>query len=430
MIKRFIIGLFLVGTTTISAQRNSASPYSYFGIGENFDPVTVEQSSMGGIGVALKDSYHLNFTNPAANADLRYATYALGGNLTFLTLKEAQASQSGNSTSLRYVSLGFPIGKKAGFSAGLQPFSSVGYSLVNRIYDGSGNISSLTKFTGSGGTNRLYGSFGMYVLDGLSLGLEASFIFGNIENSIVNQRSGVMLATKQEEKLNIKGGQFKFGAQYKRELKNKLELSTGASVTFESDLSARGNERLYSLTFASSGAESPKKLSYDTSVSGNITLPFKAVFGVGLGKHNKWYVGLNQEYREAIANSSGINTTASSFQYEKGNKFSLGGYYIPKKNSISSYWDRVVYRAGVRFEKIGVLADGTGTGQNLTSINDFGINVGFGLPLPKQLSNVNLGFEYGQRGTTNNNLIKENYFNIKLSLSLNSFNWFQKRKID
>jgi hypothetical protein len=79
---------------------------------------------------------------------------------------------------------------------------------------------------------------------------------------------------------------------------------------------------------------------------------------------------------------------------------------------------------------MGILADGTGTGNNLTSINDFGINIGFGLPLPKQLSSINIGFEYGQRGTIINNLIKENYFNVKLSLSLNSINWFKTRKID
>ena len=69
-------------------------------------------------------------------------------------------------------------------------------------------------------------------------------------------------------------------------------------------------------------------------------------------------------------------------------------------------------------------------GTNFTSIDDFGINLGFGLPMPRQISSLNLGFEYGQKGTIDNNLIKENYFNIRLSLSLNSTNWFKKRQID
>lgn len=430
MIKRFLLGIITLGTTTIVvAQRNSASPYSYFGIGENFESVTVEQSSMGGIGVAMKNTYHLNFANPAANADLRVATYGIGGSMSFVTLKEANSSQSGNSTALRYVALGFPVGEKMGITMGLQPFSSVGYGLLNRQYSGT-DITEISRFNGSGGTNRLYASFGGYIFDGFSLGAEASFIFGSIENNVLNQKANVALATKYYEKLNIRGGQFKFGAQYKTELKNKLELSTGATVTLDSDLSAKGNERLYSLTFSSSGAEQVRDVLYDTSVSGSITLPYKAAFGIGLGKKDKWYVGVNQEYKEAIAASEEINSITQGFRYERGSRLSMGGFYIPKINSISSYWDRVTYRAGVRFEKMGVLVDGLGTGENLTSINDFGINIGFGLPLPKLLSNVNLGFEYGQRGTTSNNLIKENYFNVKLSLSLNSLDWFVKRKID
>ncbi|CAM1371922.1 hypothetical protein [Tenacibaculum xiamenense] len=429
MIKRFILGILTLGTTTIVAQRNSASPYSYFGIGENFDQLTVEQSSMGGIGVAMKDTYHLNFTNPAANADLRVTTYAIGGSLSFLTLKESNGSSSGKSTNLRYIALGLPLGKKMGLTVGLQPFSSVGYGLLNSTYSGD-DLLEISRFTGSGGTNRLYAGFGAYLFKGFSVGAEASFIFGNIENNIFNQKNNVSLGTKYEEELNIRGGQFKFGAQYETELKNKLKFNTGATVVLESDLSATGSERLYSLTLSNTGIEQGRDTLYTRNISGNITMPYKAAFGVGLGKTDKWYVGINQEFRKAITTSNGINTATNGYQYESGRKLSMGGYYIPKINSISSYWDRVTYRAGVRFEKLGVLVDGLGTGQNLTSIDDFGINIGIGLPLPKLLSNVNLGFEYGQRGTINNNLVKENYFNMKLSLSLNSLNWFIKRKID
>jgi len=136
---------------------------------------------------------------------------------------------------------------------------------------------------------------------------------------------------------------------------------------------------------------------------------------------------------QAALQSEGFtSTTNSSYSYEKSNRISLGGFYLPKINSISSYWKRVTYRAGMRFEKIGLAVDGSGTGTNFTSIDDFGMSFGLGLPL-KQLSTVNLGFEYGKRGTTSNNLIEENYFNVRLSLSLTASGaqgWFRKRKID
>ena len=90
----------------------------------------------------------------------------------------------------------------------------------------------------------------------------------------------------------------------------------------------------------------------------------------------------------------------------------------------------MTYRAGLRFEKTGLLLDGTGLGADFTPIDDFGISFGLGLPLGNRYSSLNMGFEYGQKGTTSNNLLQENYFNFRLSLSLTDINWFIKRKID
>lgn len=421
MIKQIIFSVLAFTAVTISAQKNSASPYSYFGIGENFEATTVEQSSMGGVGVAAKETHHVNFINPASTADLRAATYAIGGSLSFLTIKDDNTSQSGNSTNLRYIALGFPLGNKAGMSIGLQPFSSVGYSLLDNADEND-----VTLFEGEGGTNKIYANFGSYVYKGFSIGAEASYIFGNIDNSILNQRSNTVLATKQTESLSIRGGQFKFGAQYKRKLKNDLDLNFGSSFTLATDLSAKGSEQLYTLSLSPSGGEIPRFERYNRAKKGDINVPLKSVFGVGFGKKDKWFVEVNQQFQSAIETTN-IISNGNTYKYEDSNKFSIGGFYIPKVNSISSYWKRVTYRAGLRVENTGLMVKSTG---NFTSIKDFGINVGLGLPLPRQLSNVNLGFEYGQRGTTDDDLIKENYFNVRLSLSLNSLKWFNQRRID
>lgn len=429
MIKRLLVVVFITISTSIIAQRNSSSPYSFFGIGENVNRTTVEQASMGGIGVALKDYNHLNFVNPAANADLRFATYAIGGDISFLKLKNNQSSESGNTTSLRYISLGFPIGNKAGFSVGIQPISSVGYVLLNEVKNTAGDITEITRFTGNGGVNRVYGSFGINVFDNLALGIEAGFLFGTIDNNIFNRRLNVSLVTKYEKENIVRGSQVKFGAQYKKRLKNDTEINIGAVVELENRLNLSGTERLYTLSFSGSGAEIPRDTLYNRSITGRLINPVKTVVGAGIGKDGKWYAGVDYEFKKAFDNQGNI-VTGSNYRFESSNRLSIGGYYIPKINSISSYWDRVVYRVGFRTEKTGLLVDGSNTGTNFTPIDDFGINVGLGLPLPRQLSNVNLGFEYGQRGTTVNNLIKESYFNVRLSLSLNSTSWFKKRRID
>ena len=56
--------------------------------------------------------------------------------------------------------------------------------------------------------------------------------------------------------------------------------------------------------------------------------------------------------------------------------------------------------------------------------NQFSLNLGLGLPIAG-LSKANLGFEIGKIG--NDDLIKENYFSLRLGLSLNDV-WFIKRK--
>jgi hypothetical protein len=93
---------------------------------------------------------------------------------------------------------------------------------------------------------------------------------------------------------------------------------------------------------------------------------------------------------------------------------------VPDYNSFSKYWKRATYRAGLHFEN-------TGLEINNETIKEFGISFGVGLPVGNVFSNVNLGFEIGKRGTTNQNLIQENFFNVNISLSLND-RWFQKRK--
>ncbi|WP_299669849.1 hypothetical protein [uncultured Polaribacter sp.] len=428
MIRKILVVFLLITSTTLLAQRTSSSPYSFFGVGEQYSPRTVENNSMGGIGVAFNHYKYLNFTNPAANAFLRQTTYSFGVLNNDLTLKTENTKQSATSTSLSYIALGFPIGSKAGFSLGLQPISSVGYSLTNNDFDANDDLTAITLYSGEGGVNRIYGSFGIKISKEFSIGIEADYSFGNIENSITNQRADVTLATKYTEENIIRGGAVKLGTQYQKFLKESLYISAGATFKFGNDLTSTGNESLYSLTISSAGTDIPRDTISSGAVNGKYKLPLQTNFGVGMGKYDKWHIGLEYESQDALQQEGFTNNTNSSYRYEKSNRFSLGGFYLPKINSISSYWNRVTYRAGLRFEKVGLAIDGAGAGTNFTSISDFGMSFGLGLPL-KQLSNVNLGFEYGKRGTTSNNLIQENYFNFRLSLSLND-RWFVKRRID
>jgi hypothetical protein len=165
-------------------------------------------------------------------------------------------------------------------------------------------------------------------------------------------------------------------------------------------------------------------------VNAKYSYPVRTSLGVGVGKDYKWYAAVNYTFQDALSFSGTHDQSNSQIvNYEKASVISLGGFYIPKINSISNYWNRVTYRAGLKLEKTGLAIDGLGDTNNFTSIEDFGMSFGLGLPVGKNFSKLNLGFEIGKRGTTDNNLIQENYFNLRMSLSLND-KWFKKRKIN
>ena len=428
MIKKFLVLFTLLISTSFLAQRTSLSPYSFFGIGEEFSPVTVEQAGMGGIGVAFSHYKYLNFTNPAAIANLRYTTYGFGGTHKELKLKSATSTQSSALTTFNYVGIGFPIGKKAGFGVGIQPVSSVGYELENTILDANGDITELSLFEGNGGVNRIYFNLGFLLFKDLALGAKASFNFGNINNTIIDQRVGLSLGTKYEEITQVRGSAIQLGAQYKKAVKDDLTITAGAAVKLSNEMRVNGDDYLYSVILLGA-AQIPRDTLSTSGISGTFQMPLKSTLGIGIGKTDKWYAGVEYETQDAYQTAGFLSTTNTAFRYGNSNRIGIGGFYIPKINSISSYFDRITYRFGIRMENTGLLIDGSGTNSNFSEIKDFGISFGLGIPL-KRLSTMNVGFEYGKRGTTDNNLIQENYLNLRLSLSLTDVNWFIKRRID
>ena len=427
MIKKIIVVIITLFITVGSfAQKNNTSAYSFFGIGDKNNINTVEQLSMGGIGVALNDAYRLNFSNPASSASLSFTTYALALENRNTSAKDGNDKQSAATTYLSYLALGIPIGEKGGLTFGLLPNSSVGYSLISNVLDTEDVLTEATLYEGEGGTNKVFLNFGYKLFKGLSVGLQGNYIFGKIENSIINQEFDDLLATKYETVSNVKGLSANLGFQYETKLTPKLDLNLGASFDLSNTIETDGNEYLYSVSLSS--FESPRDTILNVNSVGELKSPLKTTVGAGIGEKNKWFAGVDYSFQNALELEGSVFNSYTKIGYDKYSKIAIGGFYTPKFNSISSYWERVTYRAGLKFEKTGLLVDAVGDGANFTAVDDFGISFGVGLPLSQQLSNINLGFEIGKRGNTNNGLVEENYFNFRLSLSLND-KWFKKVEI-
>jgi len=425
MIRKIIVVIVLLVSVVGFSQKSNSSSYSFFGIGDKNSSSTVEQLSMGGVGVAMGEVHRLNLSNPASYASLFYTNYSIALENKNIWAKDSNDKQSAAATYLAYLALGIPMGEKSGFSFGLLPNTSVGYSLLSNIYDNDDTLIEVTQYNGEGGTNKVFLGFGYTPFKELSIGLQGNYIFGKIENSIINQLKDVSLSTKYETVSNIKGFSLNAGFIYKTKIKN-LNLHFGGNFELENEIDSDGNEYLYSVSLGA--VESPRDTILNKKSIGVLKSPLKATLGVGIGKDNVWFAGVDYSFQKALELEGGVFNSYSKITYDNYSEIAIGGFYTPKANSITSYWERVSYRAGLKMEKTGLLVDASGNGNDFTAIDDFGISFGVGLPVKNQLSNLNLGFEIGKRGKSDKGLVQENYINFRLSLSF-SDKWFNKRQI-
>lgn len=426
MIRKIIVVIITLFISLNSfAQISSTSVYSVFGIGDSNKSATTEQLSMGGVGVAISESQRINLSNPAANASLNFTNYTLALVSKNIWAEQHGISESSVATYLSYLAMGFNIGSKGGLSFGLMPNTSVGYNLVSRVYDADDEILEASIFKGEGGTSKVFLGFGYEIAKGLNVGVQGDFIFGKIENSIVNQLNGSALATKYETVSNISGFKLNAGFQYKTEIAENLNIYTGANVNFENETRSSEKEYLYSIAYGSIGI--PRDTILNNKSTAYLKNPMKTDVGIGFGRDNKWYAGVDYSFQKARGVDGSIYKIPT-LQYGDYSRISVGGFYTPKFNSVLNYWNRVTYRAGFKFENTGIMIDTDKDGLNFEPVDDFGISFGVGFPVGKQVSNLNFGFEYGKRGNTDGNLVKENYFNFRLSISLND-KWFEKQQI-
>ena len=434
MIKKLLIVFIGLIAITCYAQENTASPYSFYGIGSLKFKGTVENRSMGGLSI-YTDSIHVNLRNPASltganlgifGGESRPVKYTVGGGYSSINLKSDTSSGNVSSTTFDYLALNLPIGR-FGIGLGILPYTSVGYRLQTVNDDGF----TTNRFNGEGGLNKVLFGLGYLISKNLSIGVDANYNFGNIQNNAIAFRfddDGTPLVVQSQEnnRSDLSGLNFNFGLTYKGKLKNGLQLTSGVTYTPESNITSQNQRSFSTVAVASSGNISTiNTVDVDLESLGleetELVLPAKFSFGLGLGKERKWFLGAEYEAQQ-ISNFDNPIYDTSATNYEDASRFSVGGFYIPQYNAFSGFFKRVVYRAGVRMEN-------TGLNIQNESIKEFGISFGVGIPTGEYGSNANIGFELGRRGTTNNNLIRENFINFQISLSLND-RWFQKRKFN
>ncbi len=435
MIKKFIVLIMVVFTCNSFAQQGTSSPYSFYGLGSLKFKGTVENQSMGGISV-YSDSIHLNLRNPASyagsnlkfyNNEARPIKFTVGGSQSSVKLKTESANDNSNTTTFDYLALAVPLGKfGAGF--GIIPYSSVGYKLQSIDADDVLRY----KYRGEGGLNKVFVGVGYQLTKDLRLGVDTHYNFGNITNTNIaygynDEGEFLQYHSREVNRSDLGGLSFNFGIIYSKLIQDNLELTASATFSPASNLSSE-NERSFS-SIAINEATDQDFAFYTIDIdleaqnlkNTTLKIPAKSSIGVGVGNPRKWFAGIEYTLLKASQYTNRL-VTIDNAVFEDASTISLGGFYIPRYDSFNNYLKRVVYRAGLRFENTGLIV-------NDQAIKEFGISFGMGLPVGRIFSNANVGVEIGKRGTTNANLVQENFINFQVSLSLND-RWFEKRKFN
>ena len=410
MLKKFLVVILLLGIGVSQAQEGTVSPYSFYGIGNLKFKGTAENRAMAGISV-YSDSIHLSIQNPAGVANLKLVNYTVGGSHKFETLRTTDQKEQATTTSLDYLAIGVPLSDKFGASFGLIPYTSVGYQLKDESEDAT------TEYTGTGGLNKAFLTLAYKITDGLSVGIDANYNFGNIENNATARLNDVQYGTRELNRSDLLGFSYNLGLAYKRMVTDKLMLSTSLTYTPETEFTSENSRVIQTVLETDNGQAIVDSRNIDVSDT-NFTFPSQWTLGAGIGQNKKWFVGA--EYTDQkTSNFTNRTFDITNVEFKDASKYRIGGFYIPNYNSFGNFWKRVVYRAGFRFEETGINVNGQ-------DINEFGISFGVGIPVGRVFSNVNIGFEVGTRGTKDFGLVQENFFNTYLSLSLND-KWFEKR---
>ncbi len=418
MIKNIIL-LFCIVVFAVKgfAQQNTASPYSYFGLGQTLFKGTEDIKAMGGLSIK-GDSLALNLSNPASYSYLELTNFSIGATSSFTTLKNNSTSDNAKRTNLDYLALGIPMGKW-GASFGITPYSTTGYKIASIFEDDNGYTRS-QNFDGEGNINRVFLGTAYAFNNKLSAGINLEYNFGKFENTIVDGIDGVQWQTRELNESQINGFSTNIGLMYKDKLNEKLELYSSITYAPQAKLNSQNYRNIATVTYTTTGGEYISEEHDGDLPDSDLVIPSKFTLGFGVGKKNKWMIGTEIALAQNKEMTNRFEDDIRNYEYENGQNYVIGGYFVPNYNPFSSLFSRSVYRAGFRYSKTGLVV-------NNQSINDYGMNFGIGIPVG--LSKIDLGFEFGKRGTTKSGLIQENYFNISIGLSLTE-KWFRKTYVD
>ena len=409
----------MISSCTIYSQTSTSSPYSRYGLGDLQANIMSEYAGLGG---GSTSAYHLKSINPY-NA----ASYTAFGSKSFLfstglshqttSMQKSDLNQITNNTSFTHLIMGFPLSKKLGASIGIIPFSNVGYEFSSNEI--SSNNAANFIYSGDGGISKIYFGAAYEIIQGLSMGVNASYLFGGINRlKKVEFYDNTIFSTRSNTRTNLKGYNYEFGLIYNKNFVNNRQFTFG--ITANNDQNTIGAKQVHLVeTYELSGDFiNIKDTAVNSTFRGDAVLPRFFSLGATLRDGKKWL--LTADY--SIQNWSDYSIIETNDSLANSVRYSAGLQFTPDNQSLTSFVKRIRYRLGFSYSQ-------TPLEINNLQLEQRSITAGFGIPIRKNRTTYNVFIELGERGTVESNLIKEHYARFGVSFNFDSI-WFVKQKYD
>ena len=408
------------------------SPYSIYGVGDISKEGTAYNKSMGGVGIATRNRRFINYLNPAA-VTARYslafmADFGISEKNTLY--RQGDIKSAKNTFNIYDLILSFPIWRSSAFMVGITPFSDVGYDFSRVETDKNiiGNTGNITYSSyGKGSVYQAFIGAGATFWKRLSVGAEMIYYFGNIDKvTNMDYTNSSYRSVNSGHDLTVRGVTGKFGLQYEQRLGGNVSMIVGA--TYRMKTNVKGYSTSYRFANQSSVSDT---LSYKVDTLAYSNVGFGDELGVGLSIKGgeQWSVEFNylrsdwtKSGFESVGGFSSVssrpNTQNAVFSSTVSQSFRVGFELVPNRNDIRYYFKRCSYRAGFYYDKSYYKLNGE-------NVNNMGITIGVTLPVFRWYNGISIGVDFGQRASTRNNMIREQYVMFNLGFNIHDI-WFQK----
>ncbi|GAB5410674.1 MAG: hypothetical protein BalsKO_30390 [Balneolaceae bacterium] len=419
-----ILTLLLITPDTILAQESSegvgGSLYSAYGIGTPLDIGSHNYRAQGVLGVSgIAGELNATLANPALWGATFITQANTGLQLSKFTLDDGSATQQNSNLASGYLHIVLPLSRgKTGISFGLYPVTQSSFRTLNSGTF-TNSISETVSFANevelSGGVNKFEVGLGFKIAKNIYLGYAPSVAFLTLENReelIFDNPS----FSPQTQNTNITGAAFsqRFGisGSFQRLFTQQDNISFGATLNLPFTIASK---RDFTAQKEINGIDQEVGLnSAGTNSDGDVYIPFEASFGLGYAPSpivNFSAEGVFQKWSEFTNEINPADETVMSDRL----KFGVGGQFHPYKRNSSAFFSKFKYSGGVSYDTGHLTIQGN-------DIRTLWINTGLGIlgrNSATSFPSVDLSFQYGFRGTTDNNLIMERIWTLGFSINLN-----------